>query len=168
MTATRALVPATEFFRDLMSEHATSVAVVTARQVSGAPGGLLVSSLCSYSTRPPSLLIAIDAASRSYPMMVHCERFGVHLLGRAHATLARTFAGRAPDRFADQDWTWDDDVPRLAAARAYLRCATTAVLPHGDHAVIIGKVTDLAAVQGEPLIHYRRSLGWSLRQEAAG
>ena len=162
MTATPALVPATEFFRDLMSEHATSVAVVTARRPSGAPGGLLVSSLCSYSTRPPSLLVAIDAASRSYPMMVNCRGFGVHLLGRADAELARTFAGPAADRFADQDWTWDDDVPRLAGARAYLRCATSAVLPHGDHAVIIGEVTDLEAVPGEPLIHFRRSLGWSL------
>lgn len=162
MTVTGAPATATERFLDVMSEHATSVAVVSARRADGTPGGLLVSSLCSYSARPPSLLVAVDAASRSYPMMVACRGFGVHLLGDGDAALARTFASRSPDKFAGLDWRWDDDVPRIGGVNAYLRCRVTAVFPHGDHAVVIGEVDEMATAPGPPLVHYRRRLGWTL------
>ncbi|MBY8845355.1 flavin reductase family protein [Streptomyces sp. SP2-10] len=151
-----------ETFRDAMSSLASGVAVVTAAGLEGGPCGLLVSSLCSYSATPPSVLLAIDRRSRSCTPLLAAEEFGIHLLHAGQGAAAAAFASRADHKFAGQQWSWDGPVPRLADALVYLRCLRARVVEHGDHAVLIGDVTRCEAAPGEPLVYFRRALDWQL------
>lgn len=150
-------------FTDAMSRLVSGLAVVTTRQATGQPCGLLVSSICSYSVDPPSVLVVVDHASRCRDPLTHCGEFGVHVLGNAQERTARTFASRGADKFADVGWEWDGAVPRLYAAPIYLRCTTAAVFDHGDHTVLIGEVARTEVTDAEPLVCYRRQFDWRLR-----
>ncbi|WP_439658837.1 flavin reductase family protein [Lentzea sp. HUAS TT2] len=150
-------------FTDAMSRLVSGLAVITARHAGVRPCGLLVSSICSYSVDPPSVLVVVDHASRCREPLVHSAEFGVHVLGSAQERTARTFASRGADKFADLVWAWDGAVPRLCAAPIYLRCTTSAVFDHGDHTVLIGEVTRAEVKEAEPLVFYRRLFDWRLR-----
>ncbi|GHH28200.1 flavin reductase family protein [Lentzea cavernae] len=154
-------------FTDAMSRLVSGLAVVTTRQADGRPCGLLVSSICSYSVDPPSVLVVVDHASRCCEPLTHCAEFGVHVLGTAQERTARTFASRGADKFADVAWEWDGSVPRLCAVPIYLRCTATAVFDHGDHTVLIGEVTRTRVEDAEPLVFYRRLFDWRLRGNGA-
>ncbi|MGI5498844.1 flavin reductase family protein [Lentzea sp. CA-135723] len=151
-------------FTDAMSRLVSGLAVVTTRQGNGRPCGLLVSSICSYSVDPPSVLVVVDHASRCCEPLTLSAEFGVHVLGSAQERTARTFASRGADKFADVVWAWDGSVPRLCAAPIYLRCTTSAVMDHGDHTVLIGEVTRAEVQEAEPLVFYRRLFDWGLRR----
>ncbi|MFE7411516.1 flavin reductase family protein [Streptomyces laurentii] len=152
-------------FTEAMSRLVTGVAVATARRSDGRPVGMLVSSLCSYSVRPPSILMAVADGSRTgrelgaRPGM----GFGVHLLGADDEALARVFAGGADDKFADVLWQWDGDVPRLLGVSGYLRCRVAAAFPYGDHTALVGEVSSCVPSEGQPLVYYGRRLDWRLR-----
>ncbi|GAA0306906.1 flavin reductase family protein [Streptomyces polychromogenes] len=152
-------------FTEAMARLVSGVAVVSARRAAdGGPCGLLVSSVSSYSVSPPSVLLALARGSRTYRAMDATvgTPFGVHLLGSADEALAKVFAGRSEDKFADVPWTWDGDTPRIAGVPVYLRCRAAALFPHGDHTVLVGEVDDCALADGEPLVYYRRRLDWRL------
>jgi flavin reductase ActVB len=149
-------------FTEAMSRLVSGVAVVTARRPDGQPCGLLVSSICSYSVRPPSVLLAVDEASRSFRTLTCCAEFGVHLLGSAQGDVAAVFASRSDAKFSGLGWRWDGAVPRLDRMPVYLRCTRPAVFQHGDHAMVVGEVADAQLAAGEPLIYYRRRLTWTL------
>ncbi|MFE0192281.1 flavin reductase family protein [Streptomyces sp. NPDC058989] len=153
---------APETFLDAMSSLASGVAVVTAADRSGAPCGLLVSSLCSYSAAPPSVMLAVDQRARSYASLLAAPEFAVHLLHSAQGEIASVFAGRGDHKFAGQDWSWDGPVPRLEGALVYLRCVRAKVVEHGDHAILVGNVAGCDVGPGEPLVYFRRALDWRL------
>lgn len=166
MTATEDVAAAASVatFTDAMSRLVSGLAVVTTRQATGQPCGLLVSSICSYSVDPPSVLVVVDHASRCRDPLAQCAEFGVHLLSTAQESTARTFASRGADKFADVGWDWDGPVPHLRAAPIYLRCTATAAFDHGDHTVLIGAVTRTEVTEGEPLVCYQRRFDWRLRR----
>ncbi|WP_282695939.1 flavin reductase family protein [Streptomyces sp. CC208A] len=154
-----------ERFTEAMSRLVSGVAVATARRADGRPTGMLVSSLCSYSVRPPSVLMAVADGSRTGRELSAGPgtAFGLHLLGADGETLARVFAGGADDKFADVLWEWDGEVPRLLGADGYLRCRVAAAFPHGDHTALVGEVSSCVPGEGQPLVYYRRRLDWRLR-----
>lgn len=149
-------------FADAMTRLVTGVAVVTARRPDGRACGLLVSSICSYSADPPSVLVAVGHARGSYPALVACSEFGVHVLGAGHRELAEVFASQDRDKFARVSWRWAGAVPRLAGVPVFFRCYRRAVLQHGDHAIIIGEVAHVETEPGDPLVYYCRRFGWRL------
>lgn len=161
--ASPALAPVSyEEFADAMTLLVSGVTVVTARRPTGQACGLLVSSICSYSADPPSVLVAVGHGRASYPALVDCVEFGVHVLGAEHEALATVFASKDRDKFARVSWQWAGEVPRLRDVPVFLRCARRAVLHHGDHAIIIGEVTQVETRAGEPMVYYRRRFSWRL------
>ncbi|WP_267243391.1 flavin reductase family protein [Streptomyces sp. PR69] len=162
-------VPA-ERFAEAMSRLVSGVAVVSLRRADGRPSGLLVSSLCSYSVDPPSVLMALARSSRTCRELGTAPgaAFGVHLLARTDAALARVFAGSAEDKFADVLWEWDGEVPRLADVPVYVKCRTDAVFPHGDHMIVVGGAEHCALREGEPLVYFHRRLDWCLGRAVPG
>ena len=83
-----------ELFAEAAARLVAGVAVITAQRANGQPCGLLVSSIFSYSIKPPSILVAIDQVSRSYATLIECAELGVHLLGSVQRTIAGVFASR--------------------------------------------------------------------------
>lgn len=149
-------------FAEAMAELASGVAVVTVRRDDGSPSGLAATSVCSHSADPPAVLVSVDHAARSRAPLLARERFGLHILRDTQASLAVAFAGRGDDKFADLDWDWDGDVPRIEGVLAYLRCERSAVFEHGDHSIVLGTVLDARVAGGEPLVYLRRRMGWGV------
>lgn len=152
-----------QLFHDAMSHLASGVSVITAQREDGAPCGLAATAVASYSAQPPSLLVSVDHASRCHDHLVSCREFGVHILSAADEPLARVFAGKGDDKFAALDWSWDDRVPRLEGALAYLRCHRAENFGRYDHTILIGDIVAGVMGAGEPLLYSRRRMNWSLQ-----
>ena len=106
-------VPANDLFREAMASLASGVTVITARRPDGDPCGLAATSTAAFSSDPASVMVSIAHASRCHDTLAGCEHFGVHILGADQEPVARLFASRADDKFAELEWSWDGDVPRL-------------------------------------------------------
>lgn len=150
-------------FADVMAGHAAAIAVITLMADDRRPRGLAVTSLSSYSASPPSVMVAIDHASRTHDLLMAADAFGVNFLSGDQRAVADVFASRALDKFADLEWGMCDDVPRLQGARAFLCCRRAAVFEHGDHSILVG---DVVAIDQDdacpPLVYFRRTTGWHL------
>jgi flavin reductase (DIM6/NTAB) family NADH-FMN oxidoreductase RutF len=126
-------------FREAMTLLASGVAVITARRPDGNPCGIAATSLTSYSVHPPSLLVSVWHESRCHDALAASEHFGVHLLKSDELGVAERFADRSlADKFDGIDWSWDEDVPELGGALAYLRLRRSANFAKYDHTVLIG------------------------------
>ena len=154
-------------FRDAMAGLASGVAVVTARRPDGDPCGLVATSVSSFSAAPPSVLVSVAHSSRCHNALVEGDAFGVHLLAADQERLAHVFAGLGEDKFAEVDeWAWDDGVPRIGGALAYLRCRRSALFELYDHSLLVGDVTGGGVNGGEPLVYMARRMGWRLQPTA--
>jgi flavin reductase (DIM6/NTAB) family NADH-FMN oxidoreductase RutF len=149
-----------------MAALASGVAVITARRPDGAPCGLVATSVSSFSAAPPSVLVSVAHTSRCHGALVECEHFGVHLLRAGQAPLAEVFAGLGEDKFAGLEWGWDDEVPRVAGALAYLRCRRSALFEMYDHSLLVGDVRGGDVGGGEPLVYMERRMDWRLEPGA--
>ena len=155
-------------FCDAMAEMATGMTVLTARDADGAPRGLLVTSLCSYSVDPPSILACIERSRGSHAPLTRCRHFGVHLLASDQATVADAFALNGAPKFERVEWRWERGVPVLAGVLVFPRCRRVAVFAHGDHSIVIGEVLHGSRTAREPLLYLRRRMDWTLRSARAG
>ena len=151
-------------FREALAHLASGVAVITARRDDGGPCGIAATSLTSYSAHPPSLLVSVWHGSRCHGALAASEHFGVHLLKSDELELAHRFADRTlPDKFDGVEWSWDEDVPELAGALAYLRLRRSENFVKYDHTVLIGDLVGGRLEQGEPLLYARRRMDWLMQ-----
>jgi len=153
-----------ELFHEAMASLASGVTIVTARRSDGRPCGLAVTSVASYSASPPSLLVSIAHSSRCHDALAACARFGVHILRADEEPLARVFAGRAQDKFAGPNWSWDEDIPELAGTLAYLRCHRAENFQRYDHTILVGDLHGGRIEPGEPLLYAQRRMNWLLSE----
>jgi flavin reductase (DIM6/NTAB) family NADH-FMN oxidoreductase RutF len=151
-------------FRALMSAFPSGVAVVTAADGEGRPFGLTCSSLCSVSLEPPLLLVCVRSSSRTLSMICRSGAFGVNFLHARGREAAELFASSVADRFRLISWR-----PTVGAlpclplhAHAVAECGVRAVVPGGDHTVVIGEVTRISRFAATPpLLHgLRQYVGW--------
>ena len=149
-------------FRDAMAGLCAGVAVLTARRADGEPCGLVATSVSSFSAAPPSVLTSIGHVSRCHHALIECEHFGVHILGAGQERLAHVFASLSEAKFEGVEWRWDEDVPALAGAVAYLRCRRSALFELYDHSILIGDVVGGEVAGGQPLVYLDRRMGWRL------
>jgi flavin reductase (DIM6/NTAB) family NADH-FMN oxidoreductase RutF len=158
---TTAQVSATEF-ADLMAELPAGVGVITTPGPDG-PMGLAVTSLTAYTAEPPSIMASVAHSSRCYRHLLGAERFGVHLLHNGQEPIAKVFASKADDKFAELEWSWDADVPRVHETLAYMRCRREAAFTHLDHTVLIGVIEHVRRAEGaEAMLYLRRRFKWRI------
>jgi flavin reductase (DIM6/NTAB) family NADH-FMN oxidoreductase RutF len=152
-----------DHFADLMAEHPAGVAVVTTRN-GALPSGLLVTSLSAFTADPPSILFAVCERSRSHDALVTGSAFGVHLLSRRQADVAKVFASLSDAKFDALPWSWQRDVPRIHDVLAYMRCERDAVFRHLDHSIVVGRLVTVIRPDStiEPLLYRRRSMEWAV------
>jgi flavin reductase (DIM6/NTAB) family NADH-FMN oxidoreductase RutF len=87
--------------------------------------------------------------------MRRAERFGVNVLGEAHADSVRAAAPAGADRFADVAWSrTTHGVPQLTDAIAYLEATIDAEHRAGDHWIVVGRVERALSAPGLPLLHW--------------
>lgn len=148
-------------FRDVLGQYPTGVSVVTAVQADGSVAGLAVGSFTSVSLNPPLVAFLPDKSSTSWPKIRDAGAFCVNVLGADQESVCRTFATKAPDKFAGLTWRpAGSGAPILDGAVAWIDCDLDAVHEAGDHYIVIGRVRDLdIAHPSLPLLFFRGGYG---------
>jgi flavin reductase (DIM6/NTAB) family NADH-FMN oxidoreductase RutF len=134
-------------FRSAMRRLTGGVSVITAgrgRDISG----MTVTSVSSLSVEPPALIVSINRAASSWPLLERYGLFGVNILTSDQLDIAERFTGKdglkGAERFAGAEWTTRaSGVPLLVGALAAIECEVEDVVERHSHAIIIGRVLDM-------------------------
>jgi flavin reductase (DIM6/NTAB) family NADH-FMN oxidoreductase RutF len=152
------LVPIDQF-RSVMTQVASAVSVVTCA-LGGQPHGATVSAFASLSMEPPMMMMALNRHSELLHIILQARRFRINVLSADQQEIATWFASeRSPDRFIGPRWRYDDGLPLVFDAQAWITCALGEVLHGGDHAILLGYVKEAAAQPRPPLVRYARAYG---------
>lgn len=148
-------------FKNALAGWASGVSVVTTR-ADGLAYGLTVSSFTSVSLEPPLVLVCLGHGNRLGEMITHSRRFAVSLLERDQEAASNHFASRGREPEAELTGVatvkTEDGLPVVEGALAWLACDVHEIIDVGDHAVVIGRVTQAhAADEGSPLIYWSRA-----------
>ena len=136
-------------FRSAMRQLTGGVSVITAgrgRDISG----MTVTSVSSLSVDPPALIVSINREASSWPLVKRYGFFGVNILASDQIDIAERFTGKGglkgAARFAGAAWTTRaSGVPLLVGALAAIDCEVEDVVERHSHAIVIGRVLDIAA-----------------------
>lgn len=153
--------PAAIAFREAMSRVAGAVHVVATDGAAGR-AGLTATAVTSVSDSPPSLIVCLNASSRTAGILKANGAFSVNTLAAEHVAIARHFSrsGLSMDeRFAQGQWqAGPGGAPLLVGALARFAAKVLDLRRVGSHYVVVGEV--LAAEAGadaEPLVYHRRA-----------
>ncbi|MCB4769056.1 flavin reductase family protein [Ancylobacter sp. Lp-2] len=147
-------------FRAAMGRTASGVTVVTTDGDAGR-GGVTVSSLCSLSMEPPSVLFCLHKGSRILSTLMSNGVFAANILAHDQHRVADSFAGLIPelrdDRFAVADWdALHTGAPVLPGALCRFDCKIASVFEFGTHHIIAGEVVALESFETKPLVYSNR------------
>ena len=146
-------------FRDVLSRWASGVSVVTTNH-DGMLYGLTVSSFSSLSLDPPLVLVCLANVNRMVAMIEASRGFAVSILSSDQVTASNYFArqGRLPTPdFTEIEGQWTTSgQPVIAGALAWMTCELHALHAQGDHTIVIGRVSETATHDGEPLLYWSR------------
>ncbi|QOZ28600.1 flavin reductase family protein [Bradyrhizobium sp. CCBAU 51753] len=145
-------------FRGAMRHLTGGVSVITAGRGKDI-SGMTVSSVSSLAVDPPSLMVSINRAASSYPLIARHGVFGVNILTADQLDIAERFTGKGglkgAARFAGAEWTTRaSGVPLLAGALAALDCAVEEIIERHSHAIVIGRVLEVVASQRTAALAY--------------
>jgi flavin reductase (DIM6/NTAB) family NADH-FMN oxidoreductase RutF len=140
-------VVAADDFRGAMRHLAGGVSVITVGRGKDITG-MTVTSVSSLAVDPPSLVVIINRASSSWPLLKRHGFFGVNILTADQLDVAERFTGKGglkgAERFAGAAWTTGaSGVPLLVGALAAIDCEAEDIIERHSHAVVIGRVLDL-------------------------
>ena len=145
-------------FKSAMRSLAGGVSVITVgrgRDITG----MTVTSVSSLSTEPPSLIVSVNRASSSWPLLKRYGAFGVNILGAAQIDIAERFSGKdglkGAARFDGLEWTVGvTGAPLLVDAPAAIDCNVEDIIERHSHAIVIGRVRAVLTLQGQDALTY--------------
>lgn len=143
-------------FRDAIGRFTTGVAVATCRASDGTQVGLTVNSFNSVSLDPPLVLFSVDRKARSCPQFAAAGNFAINILRADQTGLSRIFSSPDLPRWEGVAvTTLATGAPVLIEALASFDCRTVAAHDGGDHVIFVGRVEQLNAAKGDPLLYFR-------------
>lgn len=133
-------------FRRVLGRFATGVCVVSLARPGGGIGAMTVNSLVSVSLDPMLVSWSLQNSSSHFAEFAGAEDFVFSILSEDQQALARRYAARGDvDQIAGDFSRSPSGLPVVAGALAHIECRRWAVHPAGDHTLILGEVTALAA-----------------------
>jgi flavin reductase (DIM6/NTAB) family NADH-FMN oxidoreductase RutF len=147
-------------FRSALGQFATGVAVITTRDQTGMDIGITVNSFSSVSLDPALILWSIGHDSKSLDVFAMHTRFAVNVLAAGQEDVARHFSTSARNQFPSTPASGLPlrrglgDVPLLGGCLSYFECRLDALLPGGDHTILVGQVERFASAAGAPLLFH--------------
>ena len=150
-----------KWFRTVLGHYPTGVCVVSAVGVDGARLGMTVGSFSSASLTPPLVSFLPDRASSTWPKIAAVRRFCVNVLAHDQEAVCRTFASRAPDKFAGLAHSLSAaGMPIIDNVVAWMDCDLHATYEAGDHLIVLGHVHAMAVTRAvAPLLFFRGGYG---------
>ncbi|MFC7764998.1 flavin reductase family protein [Leucobacter soli] len=154
---------AAAWWRTVLGEFPTGVALVTTTDEQDEPMAMIVGSFVAVSQDPPMVGFLPVAGSGTFAALQAKRTFSVSVLGANHEMLSRAFGGRAENRFELAEWnTSPAGDMRVADALAWFDCELNAVHEGGDHVVVLADVRDYGVGDGGgglPLLFLRGGYG---------
>lgn len=134
------------------------VSVITAGEGAERTGAT-VTSATALSMDPPRMVVLLNRASSTWPIVERFGHFSVNILGAGHEDLANRFAGRGGlkghERYHGAEWTTlASGAPVLADALASVDCVVEEAIERHSHVIVIGNVVAVRSSQG-PSLAYR-------------
>lgn len=148
-TAQRAL-------RDVMSQFATGITVLTAR--GKLAHAMTANAFTSVSLDPPMVLCCVARTARMHEAILDAKGFGVSVLSSEQEGVARYFASKGRpagmSQFDRVDWFpgRHTGVPLLTGSLAWLECDLAEVYEGGDHSIFLGLVRHASRGGGQALL----------------
>jgi flavin reductase (DIM6/NTAB) family NADH-FMN oxidoreductase RutF len=135
---------------------ATGVTIVTARTAEGEFVGLTANSFNSVSLNPPLVLWSLARAAASMPAFSTGSHYAINILAADQKELAKRFATKGVDRFADVAFLEGvGGAPLLAGAAATFECFNRSRYSEGDHVIFVGEVERCShRVGASPLLYH--------------
>lgn len=145
-------------FRGAMRHLTGGVSIITAGKGKDI-SGMTVTSVSSLSVEPPSLIVSINRAASSWPLIARHGAFGVNILTADQLDIAERFTGKGglkgADRFTGAEWTTRaSGAPLLVGALAAVDCEVEEVIERHSHAIVIGRVLDVIASERTAALAY--------------
>ena len=146
-------------FRTVVGHFASGVTIVTGAD-GDSPAGFTCQSFFSLSLDPPLVAVAPSRTSTSWPAIDRSGAFCVNVLAEEQETLCRSFANSGGDKFKGVGWTEAaTGSPVINDVLAWVDCRIVERHDAGDHILVIGRVVDMEARNGRPLLFYRGGFG---------
>lgn len=143
--------------RNALGRFATGVCIVTTSMPDGQRAALTINSFCSVSLDPPLVAWYLSDRAPSLGAFSESEYFAVHVLTAEQQDLAAHFARPSTDKFApftDRVRPGLGNAPVLGETLARFECRTAAVVPYGDHVMILGQVERFSYGAESPLLFH--------------
>jgi flavin reductase (DIM6/NTAB) family NADH-FMN oxidoreductase RutF len=147
-------------YRTVLGHFATGVTVITAMD-GHEPVGMAANSFTSVSLDPPLVLFCAAYNSSTWPRIQRADGWTVNILAEDQEAVCRLMAQKGVDRFREIGWhPGRTGAPILAGAMAHIDCRTVAEHDAGDHAIVVGRVFDMAVDSKDgPLLFFRGGYG---------
>lgn len=136
-------------FRQLMGRFVTGITVIALRTDDDDVAAMTANAITAVSLEPMMLLCCIRNNSGLLAPLLTRGLFSVNVLSADQGDVSRHYGGQ---KQAESPAVWlpgEAGVPVLAGANASFICSVHSTCKAGDHTVIFGTVTDMAA-QEEP------------------
>ncbi|MGY3604146.1 MULTISPECIES: flavin reductase family protein [unclassified Bradyrhizobium] len=154
-------IVAVDEFRAAMRTTASGVAVVTTDGEAGR-AGVTVSSLCSLSMEPPSVVFSVHRDNRGLALLLANGVFVANVLSDAQERVANSFAGLIPElrdnRFLAGEWSeLLTGAPALDGALCNFDCRVASLFDFGSHRIVTGEVLSVRKQAARPLLFCDRT-----------
>jgi len=152
--ASRRVTP--EDFRAVMRRFPTGVTIVTTLDETGRPKGFTANAFASVSLTPPMVLVCVNRAARSHPLISLAGKFCVNILALEQEKWAVRFATRGTfDAFSDLGYrAAKTGAPVIDGALGYLDCELAEEHTVGTHTIFVGNVVECGSRDGAPLGYF--------------
>lgn len=146
-------------FRSAMRQLASGVSVITVG-TDADRSGMTATSVVSLSIDPPSLLVAVNKSSSTWPLLLRHQAFGVNILRAEQRAVAIRFsdsklAGTA--RFGEEPTiTAKTGAPLLENALAIFDCEVESLVDYRSHVIVIGQVKASRISEADAALLYWR------------
>lgn len=145
-------------FRQVLSNFAAGVTVVTTLDRERRPHGLTATAFTSVSLDPPLVLVCIDRKAETFPHFAPAGVFAVNFLAADQREVSQHFARHGGDKFSGLAWRAGTlGAPLLDGTIGHVECRIAHAYEGGDHVIYVGEIDSAAANDGQPLLHFRHA-----------
>jgi flavin reductase (DIM6/NTAB) family NADH-FMN oxidoreductase RutF len=147
-------------FKGAMAAMPSAVTVITTFASDGTPAGATLSAVTSLSMTPALMLACFDQHSDTLKAVRATGRFLIHVLADGQQELALAFAKKGNDKFLGLSWAKGPlGLPRFGGSAVTIACRLHDTIPGGDHAIVIGEITEIDIDSARPpLVYAERKL----------
>lgn len=142
-----------DLLKQVNRKFVTGVTIVTTMDEE-TPRGLAVNAFANISLDPPTVMVCVQRTSSTHDCLFRATHLAINIASTAQMDVLGTFASKAPDKFADVEWTPGRfGSPLLARSSAHMEVEIRERLQASTHTVFICRVVDAEVSDVPPVVY---------------